>query len=70
MDVVVRTLTCGECGSAYRFTENGRRRGPGSFECQVCGQTIFIWACDENTDYYFELVEREAWRDPPDTPVV
>ena len=49
-------LVCHECGSEYKMQLNGRKRGPGAVDCQVCGETIFLWVCDENEDYDFELV--------------
>jgi DNA-directed RNA polymerase subunit RPC12/RpoP len=49
-------LVCGECGSEYRVWKNNRVRGPGAFECQICGEQIFLWICAENVDYDFELV--------------
>jgi hypothetical protein len=62
---IVRNLACGECGSDYAFVENGRTRGPGSFFCQVCGQDIFLWVCEQNIDYDFELVKRGDSLEPP-----
>lgn len=59
-------LTCGECGSVYRYSRNGRMRGPGSFECRVCGQDIFAWVCAENYD--FDLMETGTWQNAPDVP--
>ena len=61
----IQNLTCGECGSVYTFVRNGRLRGPGAFYCQVCGQDIFIWVCDQNIDYDFKLVDKGTWLDPP-----
>jgi hypothetical protein len=55
-------LTCGECGSIYRYTTNGRMRGPGSFDCRTCGQDIFIWDAPESLDYDFELIEVGTWQ--------
>ncbi len=66
MGVEVRTLICGECDSVYSIVENGRTRGPGSFQCLVCGQDIFLWVCDENVDYDFNLVGPNSRQDPPD----
>jgi hypothetical protein len=49
-------LVCGECGSEYKVRKNNRERGPGAFECQICGEQIFLWTCEVNDDCDFELV--------------
>ena len=49
-------LVCGECGSEYEVRKKDGMRGPGSFECKVCGEELFLWVCEENDDYDFELI--------------
>ena len=49
-------LVRGECGSQYKVRRNYRARGPGAFECRICGEQIFLWTCEENEDYDFELM--------------
>jgi hypothetical protein len=49
-------LVCGECGSEYKVRENNRLRGPGAFACQVCGEDVFLWICQQNIDYDFQLI--------------
>ncbi len=61
-DLMVFDLVCSECGSEYKVRWNDRVRGPGAFECQVCGEQIFLWGCEQNIDYDFELVKK-GWDD-------
>jgi hypothetical protein len=56
----MENLICFECGSEYRMVEKATRRGPGSFECAVCGETIFCWQAADSIDYRFELTRRGA----------
>jgi len=51
-------LICSECGSEYRVREKPTTRGPGSFEREVCSETIITWSYDVNVDYEFELIRR------------
>jgi hypothetical protein len=56
-------LVCFECGSEYRMIEKAVRAGFGSFQCLVCGETIFCWQADR-TDYEIELTQRGAVLNP------
>jgi hypothetical protein len=49
-------LVCGECESENAVHRVDRVRGPGAFLCEVCGQDIFLWTCEQSQDYYFRLV--------------
>jgi len=51
-----KSLVCGECGSEYEVRKKAGMRGPGSFLCQVCGEELFLWVCEENDDYDFHLI--------------
>ena len=60
-DIPLLNLVCGECGSEYQVRRTNRPRGPGAFNCQVCGEQIFLWTSDENTGYDFKLIGVRTW---------
>jgi hypothetical protein len=59
----MENLVCFECGSEYRMVEKAVGRGSGSFQCLVCGETIFCWEADR-ADYVFELTQRGVTASP------
>jgi hypothetical protein len=59
----MENLICFECGSEYRMVEKDVRPGSGSFQCLVCGDTIFCWEAD-SMDYDFELTLRRVIANP------
>ena len=61
--MIVERLICYECGSEYSIRLNGKKRGPGSFDCEICGEAIFAWVCIENHDYEITLVGARTWPD-------